>query len=256
MVGTGELLDTILLLTSDASCTLSIVTQFFCYFFGHISALFIFVIGISRMFYIHNSYRISRNIYKIRIFLYCFGSIFLALLIATVYTIASIFGFYHLVNMIFLPVDFFFFILCLISCLCLYRRVLRHIKNSDKVRCNNNQGQKKQRMHSDLRSMTRMINRIIISLHICYVPYIIVGWVHSLKPDICNETYSKMMSIFLIISLSLIPANSIINSIIFLMANKKARQFILEAFLVSVIAPAYTETLFAIKVALLVPCKS
>ena len=150
--------------------------------------------------------------------------------------IASIYEFYHLAHAVMLSMELLLLILILALFMCIYRNVVRHVKNSDNLRGadgidQQGPGQRGRAVSSDAVSMTRIINRIIIVAHSCYTPYIIIGLVQTLRPNICSQTHSSVMVSFLVITFSLVRINLIMNAVIFLMGNRKSRQFILEMFL-------------------------
>ena len=234
-IGTTGILDTVIFLKPDADCILEITAEFFSALFSHSSALLTIAIGIHRMAYTQGSYKIGHNIDKIKLCIYCLVSTLLALSIATLYMIGSIYGFYYLAHVVVLSIDLVLLILLIVLYMCLYRNVVRHVTNSDIVRRGDvldqqRLGQRLRAVPSNAVSMTRIINRIIMVAHTCYTPYIIIGLVQSLRQSICSQTHSSIMVSFLVITFSLVRVNSIINAVIFLMGNRKSRQFILEMF--------------------------
>ena len=229
VIGPGEVLDMMLILKPDASCTVRIMAQFYSFFSGHTSGLLTVAIGVHRLVYMHGSHTISPNICKVKLCIYCFGSVTVALAIAAAYTMASIYGYYHIVNIAISSLDLLPFNICFLSYLYLYRRVVRHVKNNHNLRCTSDLGQQRRtRMHSV--SMTHIINRIIITLYICYTPHIIISLVLSLRPTICTQSHANLMAIFLLTAHLLLRVNSVMNAIIFLLGNRKSRQLILEVF--------------------------
>ena len=235
-LGTTGILDTIVFLKPDADCILEITAEFFKALFGHSSASLTIAIGIHRFAYTQGSYIIGHNIDKIKLCIYCLVSTLFALSTAAFYMIASIYEFYHLAHVVVLSIDLVLLILILVSYMCLYRNVVRHVKNSDNLRRadgidQQGPGQRGRAVSSDAVSMTRIINRIIIVAHSCYTPYVIIGLVQSLRPNISSQIHSSMTISFLVITFSLVLVNSIMNAVIFLMGNRKSRQFILEMFL-------------------------
>ena len=235
-LGTTGILDTVVSLKPDADCILEITAGFFKVLFGHSSVSLTIAIGIHRFAYTQSSYKIGHNIDKIKLCIYCLVSTLFALSIAVLYMIASIYEFYHLAHVVVLSIDLVLLIMFLVLYMCLYRNVARHVKNSDNLRRADgiNQqrpGQRGRAVPSDTVSMTRIINRIIIVVYSCYTPYVIIGLLQSLRPNTCSQTHSSMMVSFLYISFSLVHVNSVMNAVIFLIGNRKSRQFILEMFM-------------------------
>ena len=115
----------------------------------------------------HGSHTISPNICKVKLCIYCFGSVSAALAIAAVYTMASVYGYYRIVNIAISSLDLLPFNICFLAYLYLYRRVVRHAKNNHNLRCTSDLGQQRRtRMHSV--SMTHIINVIMIRFFIFF----------------------------------------------------------------------------------------
>ena len=149
VIGPGEMLDMMLILKPDKSCTVRIIAQFYGFFSGHTSGLLTVAIGVHRVVYMHGSHTISPNICKVKLCIYCFGSVTVALAIAAVYTMASIYGYYRIVNIAISSLDLLPFNICFLSYLYLYRRVVKHVKNNHTLRCTSDLGQqRRRRMHS------------------------------------------------------------------------------------------------------------
>ena len=171
------------------SCTFEIITQFLSYFFPHVSALLISAMAVGRMIYIKYSKNIIYRLNRVKLCFILFCCIFLAFSTGMSYTLATIYGVYHQVNITILTADMIVSLIGLLSYLCLYRKVISHVKNSSKiVRCRSAMHQQKyKQIYSDAVSMTKTINQIIIVLCISYFPYVTIGLVYSSQPHICNK---------------------------------------------------------------------
>ena len=188
--------------------------------------------AVGRMIYIKYSKNIIYRLNRVKLCFILFCCIFLAFSTGMCYTLATIYGVYHQVNITILTADMIVSLIGLLSYLCLYRKVISHVKNSSKiVRCKSAMHQQKyKQIYSDAVSMTKTINQIIIVLCISYFPYITIGLVYSSQPHICNKRYANVMSNFVMVTYLLIYVTPSMNAAIFLAGNRKCRKFTLELF--------------------------
>ena len=115
------------------------------------------------------------------------------------YTLATIHGNFHIVNIIIPTLDFMFLLMSLLSYLCLYKKVVNHVRNSSSISRTKSVSRhtKQKKMYSEAVSMTRIINRLIFMLCMSYIPYISVSLAFTSRPHICDDLRSNLMSTFI-----------------------------------------------------------
>ena len=195
MAVTGQTLIVVSLSRPTLTCTFQMITQFLSIFFPHLSGLLIITIAVCRALYITYSKNIACHLSKEYLSIILFFCLLTAFLIGITYTLSTIHGNFHQVNIIILTLDLMLILIGLLSYLCLYRKVVNHVKKSSntgraKSVCRHS---KHKKIYSEAVSMTRIINRLIFMLCMSYIPYISVGLVFSSRPHLCYHLHSNIM---------------------------------------------------------------
>ena len=228
----GQTLIVLSLSRPALTCTFEMIAQFLCFFFTHVSGLLIMTTAVGRTVYVKYSKNIVCHLSKVKLCITLLFCLLTPFLIGVSYTLSTIYGNFHQVNIIILTFDFMFVLMSLLSYLCLYRKIDNHVKNSS----NNGRPKsvsrhtKHKKIYSEAVSMTRIINRLIFMLCTSYIPYISVGLVFSSRPHICNHLYLNIMSTLVITTYLIVYVIPNMNAAIFLTENKKSKKYISRLF--------------------------
>ena len=220
-------------LKQQFTCSFEIATQFFTSSFGHLSGCCIVAIAVDRMMHMRYLNTYAQILTRKRIFLICLGCILMAFMVGLSYTFASINAVYEIVNTIILVLDCFLIMLISLAYLNVYRKINRHVKNTENIRTMNRtinskgNGRKKTEY---VMSMVKVIARILISVWIAYFPYTITSLLWDYRTSVFTMGIKDHLSFILYLTHMLVYLNSTMNAVIFLSGNESSRAFIMMKF--------------------------
>ena len=227
----GQTLTVVSLSRPALTCTFEMMAQFLCFFFTHVSGLLIMTTAVGRTVYMKYSKNIVCPLSKVNLCIILSCCLITAFLIGMSYTLATIHGNFHKVNIIILTLDFMFLLTSLLSYICLYKKIVNHVGNSSSIsRTESVSRHTKHKTYSEAVSMTRIINRLIFMLCMSYIPYISVSLAFTSRPHICNDLHSNLMSTFYATTCLIVYVTPNMNAAIFLKENKKSKQFVSRFF--------------------------
>ena len=228
----GQTLIVVSLSRPGLTCTFEIIAQFLCFFLTHVSGLLIMTTAVGRTVYMKYSKNIVYPLSKVKLCIILSCCLITAFLIGMSYTLATIHGNFRTVNIIILTLDFMFLLTSLLSYLCLYKKVVNHVRNSCSISRTESVSRqtKHKKMYSEAVSMTRIINRLIFMLRMSYIPYISVSLAYTSRPNICDDLHSDMISTFYATTCLIGYVTLNMNAAIFLKENKKSKQFVSRFF--------------------------
>ena len=215
----------------EFGCSFEIATQFATFFFGHLSGYCILAIAVDRMIHMKYLMKYSQILTRKRIYRICFTNISMALAVGIFYTMATIYDVYDVVNTIILIFDLTLVMLIFSAYLITYRKIHRHIKNTENLRIRENATSKEKR--SDDRpvyvtAMIKVIAKVLAAVWIAYIPYIIASLLWSYATNL-YQTNARLLSFLLYLTYLLVSMNSTVNAVIFLKGNEDSRSFVVNA---------------------------
>ena len=206
-------------------CDIQISTQFWVFFFAHLSGYLIVTIATDRSLRLKYLKRYNIVVTKASAFTVCILCISLAFFVGISYSFAAIYRQYKLINRVVLVLDLLSVTLVFISYLLAYKKIRRNIKQTGYLRNVTSKSMQNFQPHYTTEVM-KMIVRIVVVIWIAYVPYIILSIILSHGENYYNADQLSSVTYAVYMTFLLIYMNSTINAIVFLSSNQEFKQFL------------------------------
>ena len=207
-----------LMYPSTQNCNLEMAVQFFGIFFTHTSAYIIALIGFDRYARVKFLTRYSSVMRASRIKKAVIATIFLSLIQASIYVLGTAFQIFETTKKVAVAVDFIIVLIVVVFTIMAMQAVKTHRKNAE------NQSM----MEVVDKTMTRLASKILLTIVIFYVIYVIIAFLHSAQAENATSAKRSWLEFSLFAGYLLTYTNSLVNALIFLSVNEKARHTLLN----------------------------
>jgi len=203
------------------NCDFELSVQFFAILFTHTSGYTIALIGFDRYARIRFLNQYAEKITHKRVNAALITICALSLLQAGLYVVGTEFNFFKGAKRIAVIVD----VLIALLVLLLYLLTIRAIK-----RGNQKPVVKSAAMQSINKSMIKVASKILLTVLLFYIPYVIISFLHTILIKRLNSKTQQILEFLLICSFIFTYCNSFVNAAIFLGVNTTAQRYFKHIF--------------------------
>jgi len=203
------------------NCDIELSVQFFAILFTHTSGYIIALIGFDRYARIRYLTRYAEKFTHKRVNIALIIVCVLSILQASLYVVGTEYNFFKGGKRIAVIID----VLIALSVFFFYLLAIREIK-----RHNRNTAAKSVGLQSINQSMVKVASKILLSILLFYISYVIISFSHSILIDKVNSKTKQILDFLLICSYIFTYCNSFVNAAIFLGVNKTAQRHLKNVF--------------------------
>ena len=200
------------------NCAFEMVTQFFGIFFTHTSGYIIALIGFDRYARVKFLTKYSNIMTSKRIQFLVLIAIVLSVVQASLYVLGTSLSIFDKTKKVGVAVDFIIVLSVVIVTIMAVCAVKSHRRNAG------NQSM----MKAVDQTMTRLASKILLTIIILYVVYVIIAFLHSAQADKSTGAKRSWLEFGVFLGYLLTYTNSLVNALIFLSVNNKARKVLLR----------------------------
>eukprot|EP00111_Clytia_hemisphaerica_P009851 TCONS_00028877-protein len=200
------------------NCTFEMMTQFFGIFFTHTSGYIIALIGFDRYARVKFLTKYSNIMTSKRVKILVIIVILLSVVQATLYVLGTTFGIFDKTKKIGVAVDFIVVLSVVIVTIMAVCAVKSHRRNAGD----------QSMMKAVDQTVTRLASKILLTIIIFYVIYVIIAFLHSAQADKSTGAKRSWLEFGVFLGYLLTYTNSLVNALIFLSVNNKARMELLR----------------------------
>lgn len=206
---------------SESQCQFEMVAMFFAIFFTHTSGYIIALIGFDRFARIKYMTKYSSVMTEKRLKCLVITAIVLSLLQAALYVVGTHYSFFSKAKKAAVYVDFAIALLVLLTYLMAVYVARKYRRNAVN----------KEMLKSVDKTITKLASNILLSIVLFYIVYVAISMVHSsMANKVTSVSVKQWLEFLLIFGYLLTYANSVVNAVIFLCVNKKARKSLRKRF--------------------------
>ena len=203
---------------STQNCSFEMAMQFFGIFFTHTSGYIIALIGFDRYARVKFLTKYSQVMTASRIKKAVIVMTFLSFMQGAIYVIGTRLEIFETTKQVAVAIDFIIVLAVVLFTVMAVRAVKEHRKNAD------NQSM----MEAVDKTMTRLASKILLTIIVFYISYVVIAFLHSSQAEKSSGAKRSWLEFALFFGYLLTYTNSLVNAIIFLSFNNKARHILVK----------------------------